>query len=89
LASPSFSFNTANIVKNVVGALLKDRAAAGTLRVPAIQADPEGGNACVYTLEHPQKDLSPQPLSPSTGVTKAGERIKDFGRSLVNDLFGQ
>jgi len=89
LASPIFSLNTANIVKNVVGSFLKDLSFDEPVgSVPSLQADPAGGNACIYTLDHPQKALNVQSI-PSKGVTKAGERIKDFGRSLVNDLFGQ
>jgi len=85
LKDPHYSVNADGLMKSVVG-LLIDR--GDTEGVPGLQMAPTGTNACLYTLEHPQK-------APSLGVSRANplgaasQQIEEIGKSLIGGLFSE
>ena len=86
LSKPNYNLDTSNTVKNVMGALssgggLSTLSSSG---IPTIQPAPAGQNACIYTLDHPQKTATPDVLP-----TDAVGRAKSLGNSLLNGLFGK
>lgn len=85
LASPSYAIDAAGTVKNVVGALTSGDINVIGSSVPDMQKDPAGGNACLYTLDHPQKAPTSKVLVP--GVSN--QKIKDIGNKVIKGLIGQ
>jgi uncharacterized protein involved in outer membrane biogenesis len=85
LAQPSYKVDTAGTMKNVVGALSNGNLdILSSNGIPTLQAPPAGQNACIYTLDHPQKAASSDVL-PSDTIGKA----KSLGNSLLNGLLGR
>ena len=89
LSQPSYKADTSGTVKNVMGALSGGNLAAlASSGIPPLQAAPSGQNACIYTLDHPQKSANSAVLPPDT-LGKAKQSIQNLGGSLMNGLFGK
>ncbi|MDR3423704.1 MAG: AsmA family protein [Alphaproteobacteria bacterium] len=89
LADSRFSVDAKSVVNNVVNSLASGNIDMTGSTVPDIQTPPAGQNACVYTLDHPQKPgPASNPLSPNA-LGKADKKIKNIGNSLLKGLFGQ
>ena len=84
LKDPLYSVNASGVLKNVVNTLMEGNPDIISSNVPGIQTPPAGQNACVYTLDHPKKEMLPGIL-PADPISKASQTIN----SLVKGLFGQ
>ncbi|MFA5041460.1 MAG: AsmA family protein [Bdellovibrionales bacterium] len=91
LKKPQYSVKAADILKNVVGSLTEGNINVVGSKVPEIQQPPVGQNACVYTLDHPRKEKTPNVL-PANIVDRAAQElqgIQNIGDSLLKGLFKQ
>ncbi|MDR3449717.1 MAG: AsmA family protein [Alphaproteobacteria bacterium] len=88
LSDPSYSVGATQVVKNLVGQLTSGNIDVLSSSVPDIQTAPAGQNACVYTLDHPQK-ATQSTILPAGAAGKASQQIQNLGNSLVKGLFGK
>ncbi len=83
LGDPGFALSAGDIVSGIAGLLQGGKFAMGN-SVPDVSG-PDGQNACVYTLDHPQ-------AASSSGASSTGDmklpKLKDIGSSLKG-LLGQ
>ncbi|MDD3029135.1 MAG: AsmA family protein [Alphaproteobacteria bacterium] len=84
----AYSVNASGLVKDMINTLLEGNPDIISSNVPVMQKAPAGGNACVYTLDHPQKEPE-QGILPIDTLDRASKKIQNIGDSLVKGLFGQ